>query len=65
MKKAPNLFRVPYDLWPRRVDWPQTCIDGRWCPARPLGMFSLAHRLHLAWLVFVGKADAVMWRGPQ
>lgn len=35
--------------------------DGRWVPARPLGFDSLQSRVKAAWLVFTGKADAVIW----
>lgn len=37
--------------------------DGRWVPARPLGYFSFARRLRAAWLVFAGKADALIYPG--
>lgn len=30
-------------------------------PARPLGFCSLSNRIKSAWLVFTGKADAVLW----
>lgn len=36
-------------------------IDGKWVPARPLGLY----RLRAAWLVFTGRADAVSWPGGQ
>lgn len=35
--------------------------DGRWVPARPIGMFGLRYRLKAAWRVFTGRADAVIW----
>lgn len=34
-----------------------------WIPARPLGYPSLKDRLRATWLVFTGKADALLWRG--
>ena len=37
--------------------------SGRWVPARPLGWTSLSMRWKAAWLVFTGKADALMWEG--
>lgn len=40
-----------------------TEINGRWLPARPLGLASLRDRFRCAWLVFRGHADAVVW--PQ
>jgi len=36
-------------------------IDGIWCPARPAGYASFLNRFKLAWLVFTGKADALIW----
>ena len=39
--------------------------DGKWYPARPIGdKFSLCS-LKSAWLVFIGKADAVIWPEGQ
>lgn len=35
--------------------------DGRWVIARPLGFQSLWHRLACTWLVFTGKADALVY----
>lgn len=35
--------------------------NGRWALARPLGYPSFLSRLHAAWLVFTGKADALKW----
>lgn len=40
---------------------PHTEINGQWQPARPYGYFSLRSRLRLAWLVFTGRADALVW----
>lgn len=34
--------------------------DGRWVPARPLGGWG---RWRAAWLVFTGRADALVWPG--
>lgn len=36
-------------------------IGDRWVPARPEGYASLRHRLRAAWLVFTGRADALVW----
>lgn len=59
MKKAPNIIRLR-DL---TGEVSQTCVNGQWVPARPLGFYSLWHRLHCAWMVFIGHADAFVW--PQ
>lgn len=40
-------------------------VDGKYIPARPLGFMSLGNRIRLAWMVFTGKADAVIWPGGQ
>lgn len=39
--------------------------DGRWVQARPSGYggFRLLYRLKLAYMVFVGKWDALKWEG--
>jgi len=42
----------------------RTEINGKWVPARPLtGPFRW--RLHDAWKVLKGEADAFMWPGGQ
>lgn len=38
---------------------------GKWAPARPLGFYSIGSRLNAAWMVFTGKADALIWPGGQ
>lgn len=42
-----------------------TCINGKWMPARPIGLSGFSNRIKLAWMVFTGKADAVKWPGGQ
>lgn len=37
----------------------QTEHNGKWFPARPVGLFSLINRSKLAWAVFMGHADAL------
>ena len=39
----------------------QTCIENKWVPTRPINYTSLSIRVKSAWLVFTGKADAVIW----
>ena len=41
-----------------------TEIDGKWVPARPIGWQGW-RRFKAAWLVFTGKADAVIWPKGQ
>jgi hypothetical protein len=35
--------------------------DGRWVPYRSEGFSSWRHRIRAAWLVFTGRADALIW----
>lgn len=38
--------------------------DGRWVPSRCCGTrSSIIERLQAAWLVFTGRADALVWIG--
>lgn len=39
-------------------------INGKWVPCRPLNFFIL-NRFKLAWMVFTGKADALVWPEGQ
>lgn len=41
--------------------WPEKEIEGRWVPARPEGFASPWYRLRATWLVFTGRADALIW----
>jgi hypothetical protein len=34
---------------------------GHWVPARPEGFASWRYRVKAAWMVFTGKADALVW----
>lgn len=64
MMKAPTIWGLQ-DLL-RCIGQNQTQIsDGSWVPARPLGFWSWHYRCRAAWLVFVGRADAVVWPGGQ
>lgn len=40
-------------------------IGGLWVPARPSGYSSWIYRCKAAWLVFTGKADALIWPKGQ
>lgn len=39
--------------------------DGSWGPARPEGYPSFRSRVWAAWLVFTGRADALVWEDGQ
>jgi hypothetical protein len=37
--------------------------DGRWVPARPIAFQSIRERVRATWLVWTGRADALVWPG--
>ena len=39
----------------------QVCIKDKWVPCRPIGLSGIVNRFKLAWMVFTGKADALIW----
>lgn len=51
--------------WMRRLEEAQCAIDGQWMPCRPDIEMSLGKRIRAAWLVFTGRADALIWPGGQ
>lgn len=55
--KMPNVVRL-LDLLDSRVSME---VGGRWIPARPLPYYSWRARWRAAWLVFTGRADALVW----
>lgn len=63
MKKAPNITTLRNVL--DTVETCSVCINGLYIPARPLGFYSLRYRIKAAWIVFTGKADALVWPGGQ
>lgn len=40
-----------------------TCVNGKWIPARPVGhnCHGFLHRWKIAYLVLIGRYDAVDW----
>lgn len=58
MKKAPSIMNVE-DVLENENEMQGD--DGEYYPARPIGCFGVSYRFKAAWLVFVGKADAVLW----
>lgn len=62
MKKAPNIVSFAQV---NEAESSRAFISGRWVPVRPLGYFSLGNRFKCAWLVFTGKADALVWPMDQ
>ena len=68
MKKAPSLYE--FNELPCMCKDANGCqtmakINGRWVPARSLGLDTLPNRFRLAWMVFTGKADAILWPEGQ
>jgi hypothetical protein len=60
MKKAPSLLNWNFINFQTSV-----FINGKWVASRPMGCFSIANRVKLAWMVFTGKADALVWPKDQ
>lgn len=49
---------------PKFCEWlgqSQTEIKGRWYPSRPEGFASIWYRIKATWLVWTGRADALVW----
>lgn len=64
MRIYPNIWS--FDALHKATDGTtQAGINGRWYPARPHGFASFGQRCKAAWLVFTGKADALVWPGGQ
>jgi hypothetical protein len=61
--KSPSIYKLK-DLL-KIVNQIQTCIKGKWVPARPLGLSSLVYRFRCTWLVFTGQADVLIWPEDQ
>lgn len=53
----------------REKEIPQTCINGKWVPARPENFkktcMTLFERLQHAWEVFMCRAEAFKWPEGQ
>lgn len=43
--------------------WPRVGLDNgkRWVVARPEPFWSVWERLRVTWMVFTGRADALLW----
>lgn len=61
-KQAPNVWKLE-NLFKHCKEVSAKLPDGRYVPARPLGFDGWRERLRAAWLVFTGKADALLWPG--
>jgi hypothetical protein len=63
--KTPTIYTLE-NLFRTARGAPAASRDGKvWYPARPEGGWFRGWRLKAAWLVFTGRADAVIWPGGQ
>lgn len=62
--KAPNIYTLEH-LRSEMISSNQAGINGKWVPARPIGYYSIKHRIQCAWMVFTGKGDVVVWPEGQ
>jgi hypothetical protein len=59
----PNIIRMS-PQWFKSLNEVQAGLpDGSYVPSRPLGWASWLQRWRAAWLVFTGRADALLWPG--
>lgn len=65
MEKAPELYTLERLLNDLNNHKTSANINGRWVPARPMGLYSLKNRIKLAWMVFTGQADVFLWPEGQ
>lgn len=63
--RHPNIITLSPE-WLKSLEECSTEIEpGRWVPSRALGFASGAYRIRAAWMVFMGRADALVWPGQQ
>lgn len=58
-----SIIRLPDNGWVG--DSSSKCIEGRYVAARPEGFASIRYRIKATWLVWTGRADALIWPGGQ
>ena len=58
--RCPEIYMAD-DLRNRHLQADVKLPDGRWVAARPLPFALIGKRWHAAWLVLIGRADAVRW----
>lgn len=61
--KSPSIIKL--DSLIASANETQANINRKWVPSRPIGFISWRYRVEAAWLVFTGKADAVIWPEDQ
>lgn len=62
--KAPTTI-IMSEAWIKTLDYHKAKTSEGWVPARPMGYPNIASRIRAAWLVFTGRADALIWPGGQ
>jgi len=63
MSRYPNVCYVDYII--AHANDNAVATPEGYIPARPLGFQSFLSRCHCAWMVFTGRADALVWGGGQ
>lgn len=61
--RVPSVLQADYMINTQlRGTWPMHRLsDGRWVPSRPETFNRMGRRFYAAWLVLIGRADAVQW----
>jgi hypothetical protein len=66
MEKFPSLWQLKHLFDYCAKGECASSSDGvHYYPARPSGFCSIGNRVRCAWLVFTGRADAVIWDDGQ
>jgi hypothetical protein len=60
MKRSPTLYRLR-ELFEGANSCSTQLPNGKWVPARLMGFFHFPTRVRIAWGVFTGRYDAVVW----
>lgn len=63
MKKAPKIWELDGLVETTRALTVE--VDGKWIPCRPMSGGGIRNRIKATWLVWTGKADAVIWPSNQ
>ena len=62
--RCPNVIDA-YEMAEGAYSSTTTPVDGEWVIARPFGLASVGRRFRVAWMVFTGQADALVWPGQE
>ncbi len=67
MRRCPAIYDAhEMILTPEKFHHPSVILPGhRIVPARTHRTYTLAQRLRATWLVFTGRADALIWPGQE